>query len=331
MAWESRAGKRYFYTAQRVGERIVKEYQGNGPQAELLALWQEHLHERQRWETIRRRALLSEFLSVEREVKRFLSALRDLARALIEAEGYHRPGRGRWRKRRLKVLDESEESGRSLLPVDRKARRTLMKRGFSPKATGEELRTAAEVIRAELLLSGGREVKDYMSGGLLSLLERCIGPGDKAAARILLADSESEIEALAGGLNASPALKLLASRVVATRLHLAWLERHYQEEIERYEFAVQAWKRECLDEVTRSLKSSRRVLVRPKPTLDIAALDRQMDRAQRRHTDALAALIDAQRLPLPTVQIAAPGGSIVNLAEKQINVTPCPDAFPDMA
>jgi hypothetical protein len=220
------------------------------------------------------------------------------------------------------MVEKSEgEAEKALLPVDRRARRTLLKRGFNPKATGEELRTAARLIREDLAASGGREVKDYMSGGLAPLIERCIGPGDEFSVRLLLADSENEIETLAGGPNASPALQLLASRVTATRLHLAWLERHYREEVERYEFAVKAWKVECLDEVSRALNSSRRIMTWPKPYLDIAALDRQMDRAQRRHLEALTALIEAQRLPLPTVQIAAPGGAIVNLADKQINVS----------
>lgn len=328
MAWEKRAGQRYFYTAHRVGERIVKEYQGCGARAEVLALWQEHLRERQEWETVRRCALLSESLRVERELRQFLSALRDLASAFIEAEGYHRPSRGRWRKRRKKTMvDESSElgaiqpsEGLPLLPCERKSRRKLLHRSLNPKATNEELRMAARVLReAPDTTPGYSEIKRFMSGGLTAVIAQCVE--DSYEQRLLLADSENEIDRLAGGVNVAPALKLLASCVVASRLHLAMAEAQYRDEKERYEREVLLWQNESLAEAERAMSTRRTPLLRPRPMLNIAALDRQLERAQRRHLEALKALMDAQRLPLPTVQIAAPGGSIVNVADKQINVS----------
>jgi hypothetical protein len=100
MGWESRGNATYYYTAERIGSRVVKRYVGTGAvagiAAELDAL---------------NRAERAEAAAAERRVRAELAALDavlaplcDLADAVtvaaLVAAGCHRPKRGKWRKRR---------------------------------------------------------------------------------------------------------------------------------------------------------------------------------------------------------------------------------------
>ena len=42
MTWENRGNNRYYYRMKRKGDRVVSEYYGNGPFAEMLAVEDEH-------------------------------------------------------------------------------------------------------------------------------------------------------------------------------------------------------------------------------------------------------------------------------------------------
>ena len=96
MGWEKRGNASYYYTAERFGGRVVKMYVGTGRVAELasqlVAL------------DCDRRATESAAEKRDREAVAALAPLCELAdaatAAALLAAGYHRPKRGKWRKRR---------------------------------------------------------------------------------------------------------------------------------------------------------------------------------------------------------------------------------------
>jgi hypothetical protein len=100
MGWETRGNSTYYYTASRVGGRVVKQYFGTGTAAALAA----QLDDLARAE----RSQAAEAIERERNELAALDAalapLHELADAAtiaaLVAAGCHRPKRGKWRKRR---------------------------------------------------------------------------------------------------------------------------------------------------------------------------------------------------------------------------------------
>ncbi|VTR91697.1 Uncharacterized protein OS=Singulisphaera acidiphila (strain ATCC BAA-1392 / DSM 18658 / VKM B-2454 / MOB10) GN=Sinac_7637 PE=4 SV=1 [Gemmata massiliana] len=100
MGWENRGGQSYYYTAERVNGRVVKQYVGTGMVATLAA----QLHASTRTE---RAATAEADQRARAELEALDAALAPLYEladaatvAALVAAGYHRPKRGPWRKRR---------------------------------------------------------------------------------------------------------------------------------------------------------------------------------------------------------------------------------------
>jgi hypothetical protein len=101
MAWESRErGGLYYTRSRRVDGRVVREYVGTGPFAQLCARSDEVLRaEREqrrleeRWEREKLEALSAPVLEVD-------EAAAVLVRASLVAAGYHRH-KGEWRRERV--------------------------------------------------------------------------------------------------------------------------------------------------------------------------------------------------------------------------------------
>jgi hypothetical protein len=101
MSREQREGGGLYYTrSRREGGRIVREYVGSGPLAELMALADENDRQRRQEEA---RAWKREREGLEREDET-AGALCELAellnRAALVAAGYRLHNRGEWRKPR---------------------------------------------------------------------------------------------------------------------------------------------------------------------------------------------------------------------------------------
>jgi hypothetical protein len=101
MGWESRKnGGRYYTRSRRVGGRVVREYIGTGRVAEAIA----YLEARDREERDRARAESSrmkrELEDTNRLVQAYYDQVEEQVREVLTAAGYHRPKRGKWRKRR---------------------------------------------------------------------------------------------------------------------------------------------------------------------------------------------------------------------------------------
>lgn len=101
MGWEARKKRLYYYEARRENGRVVKQYIGTGPLAEAIAA----LRAMDRGRKIMVRAArgggpATRARKTTRRVAWLLDVGERLVRAWLTAAGYHRPGRGVWRKKR---------------------------------------------------------------------------------------------------------------------------------------------------------------------------------------------------------------------------------------
>lgn len=101
MAWEKRKrGGAYYYRSRRVGGRVVKEYVGRGPLAEMAAAWAEEDRAERLAKAQADRRRRRELDDVAQQVGEASKAVDDVAAAWLTMLGYHRHDRGNWRKRR---------------------------------------------------------------------------------------------------------------------------------------------------------------------------------------------------------------------------------------
>jgi hypothetical protein len=99
MAWEQRSRQRFYYRKRRVGRRVVSEYLGAGPLAELNA-W---LDAQERQARAERRQAARAAIEADREAAAQLEQAgrltESLARAALLLAGYH-AHKGQWRRPR---------------------------------------------------------------------------------------------------------------------------------------------------------------------------------------------------------------------------------------
>ena len=101
MAWEKRGNKLVYYSARRVGRRVVKQYLGDGPLAQsVAAMEQASKLERQagREEERERHEAEADLEAKGRELDACINRL-------LATIGLHRPKRERWRRRRTGGVD----------------------------------------------------------------------------------------------------------------------------------------------------------------------------------------------------------------------------------
>src|SRR4051794_1834006 len=108
MGWETRArGGRYYYRKRRVGGRVVSEHvcRRVAPFAAIIDEDDRQLR------AARRRVVLDELEAIDgdaAESREWYDLVEAVARVAIEAAGYHRHDRGRWRKRRVDATTTTE-------------------------------------------------------------------------------------------------------------------------------------------------------------------------------------------------------------------------------
>ena len=105
MAWEQRGSRSYYYRARRVNGRVVKQYLGAGPIAVAAATID--LNQRAEREGARR---LGDHGDLGADAA--LDELEAIVFRALIAAGFHRPKRGRWRRRREKAKDEGAGEAR---------------------------------------------------------------------------------------------------------------------------------------------------------------------------------------------------------------------------
>ena len=99
MGWERRGQGRYYYRKRRTGGRVVSEYVGAGPGAELLAeadaLDRAERAERREAE----RQAREEVQALDRQADEVADLIRALTHGVLLATGHH-THKGQWRKQR---------------------------------------------------------------------------------------------------------------------------------------------------------------------------------------------------------------------------------------
>lgn len=100
MGWEQRGGRRYFYAAERVGDRVVKRYVGSGRVAELAAELDADTRAGKDADTERDRKEREELDALDNALNDVNELADALTAAALVAAGFHRHHRGPWRKRR---------------------------------------------------------------------------------------------------------------------------------------------------------------------------------------------------------------------------------------
>src|SRR5262245_45941618 len=98
MAWE----RGYYYRVRKVGGRVVREYIGRGPAAELIAELDAFERAEKEHRRFDRAAEADRWADLDRRVTAFCELADLMAEAAFLAAGYHRHKRGEWRKRRVR-------------------------------------------------------------------------------------------------------------------------------------------------------------------------------------------------------------------------------------
>ena len=101
MAWEKRErGGTYYTRSRKVNGKVVREYLGTGPLAELAAQM-DALKRCQRQEEARAlREECKRIEALETSLEELCEAAEVLTRATLLAAGYRRHNRGEWRRKR---------------------------------------------------------------------------------------------------------------------------------------------------------------------------------------------------------------------------------------
>lgn len=110
MGWETRQrGSRYYVRKEWQRGRCVSRYVGNGDLAMLAATLDNYDAVRRDLARERAATLQAERQSEELPVVRFCTHVDTLLRQTLEAAGYHRPQRRKWRKKRMLETTTSQE------------------------------------------------------------------------------------------------------------------------------------------------------------------------------------------------------------------------------
>ncbi len=101
MGWEPRErGGLYYTRSRKVDGRVVREYVGTGPMAELAAEADARERRRREEEAEAWREERERMEALEAPIEELCEAAEVIARAALIASGYRQHHRGEWRKRR---------------------------------------------------------------------------------------------------------------------------------------------------------------------------------------------------------------------------------------
>ena len=276
MGWETRGERSYFYKKVRRGGRVLSEYIGTGPLAEFMASKTIEKRFRRVTEGEAEQAQREALEAIERPLVEWCNQVEVFTRAVLEAAGYHRHARGRWRKRRMTASGAPAQRGKERSdPAER--RRVLERAAQGDKSCLPQLRA---------LLDAGGDLALEIAGNPVwyateALVNRCTG--ENLFLHEAMTRKVTRVRDDLAGPHPSPMERLLAERAA-----LCWLD--------------------C------SLADLRQA--RGQASLTRAQSDhlsRYRDRAHRRFLTALKTLATVRTLNLPAVQVNI-GANQVNVA-----------------
>lgn len=99
MGWEQRGNNRYYYHKRREGHRVISEYVGSGPLAELASTLDELTRQEQCLQRERMQRERETIRALDAQVDDVCNSIRLVTYAVLLVAGYH-THKGQWRKRR---------------------------------------------------------------------------------------------------------------------------------------------------------------------------------------------------------------------------------------
>jgi hypothetical protein len=305
MAWETRKGRTYYYSAEKVGGRTVKRYLGGGQLAAAIAQV-DRLDRQHREEEAQIRCRERERLDRAAAQVRDLCRLADAAVALaLETAGYYRHHRGEWRRKR-RGLTTGSEGGAMPVEVKNGTVNELAVRAALADVP-EDARERADLI--DRALAGNKKlvvqavacVRKHpgdlplqYANAVSSIVERVAG--DNPIVREALRQEVQARREELRGEDPTPLEALLVERVLACWMHAADVQRSYD---------------------TRFVNGG--------STASLALWEKRLESANRQCLAAAKALAQVRRLQLPMLQVnvAAAGGQQVNqLAPVNVGAPP---------
>jgi hypothetical protein len=97
MGWDK---GRYYTRSYKVDGRVFREYLGRGRLAEIVADLDAQVREQRQWERSEIREKKNSIDAFEAELRNLDETAELVARAALQAAGYHQHKRGEWRKKR---------------------------------------------------------------------------------------------------------------------------------------------------------------------------------------------------------------------------------------
>jgi hypothetical protein len=98
--WQIIRRRRYYYRNRKVAGRVLKEYVGTGPQAELAAALDAQRRQERRDKADARKAAQARLAPVEGALHGLFEGLGVLHKAALIAAGYHQHSHGAWRRKK---------------------------------------------------------------------------------------------------------------------------------------------------------------------------------------------------------------------------------------
>jgi hypothetical protein len=100
VSWQIIRGRRYYYRNRKVAGRVLKEYVGAGPQAELAAALDAQRRQERRDKADARRAEQARRAPAEGALRGLDGGLGVLHKAALLAAGFHQHQGGEWRRKK---------------------------------------------------------------------------------------------------------------------------------------------------------------------------------------------------------------------------------------
>ena len=99
MGWENRGTQKYYYRSERIAGQVRKKYLGRGPTAELFAEGDQVRRKSRQAQGEVERSHRASFDKAAKSLEELDQVGELLLSATLLLAGYHRHGRGAWRKR----------------------------------------------------------------------------------------------------------------------------------------------------------------------------------------------------------------------------------------
>jgi hypothetical protein len=288
MAWERRKrGGLYYTRSKKIGGRVIREYVGSGPLAELAVLMDEEDRLRREEEAEAWRDDRERLEALEAPIAELCEITETLAQAALLAAGYHQHKRGEWRKRRVSSTQKqpmaksvatkhSAKDGQSETPT-KDILAVLERAQEGDRSALPELKTFIHRVPKDVRVINLAKMAEE------SLLTSSVGK-DLMTKELMSRELETMRQEIAGP-SPTPLERLLVERVVACWHQLQDAEIIYHQNRKKLTIRQSEYHQ------------------------------RRLDRLHRRYLSAIRTLVQVRKLLKPGV----PQVAQINIAEQQIN------------